>query len=63
MNRVEPEHLHLEIPDAWSQIQRVMTRFVGESRNLGIALNGGDGCAGQKLVGGPDGPAVLGCRE
>jgi hypothetical protein len=55
--------LHLDIPNTGSKIQSVATGFVGERRDFGIALNGGDRGAGQKLVGCADRAALLRSRQ
>ena len=59
----EAEYLHLDIPNAGRQIERVTAGFVGERRDFRVALGGGDRGAGQKLVGGADGPTLLGSRQ
>jgi hypothetical protein len=63
MNRSEPERLHLEIPNAWSQIQRIAARFISERRHFGVALDGSDRRAGQKLIRGADRAALLDPRQ
>jgi hypothetical protein len=63
MSGREPEHLHLDIPNAWRQIERVTTRFVGERSDPGIALRGSHRRAGEKLIGCANRTALPGSRQ
>ncbi len=57
----EAEHFHVNIPDPGGEIEGVATVLTGVSDDLGVALPRRNGCAGNELVGGPDGTAVLRC--
>jgi hypothetical protein len=59
MNRREAEYLHLDIPNARSQIQRITAGFIGEGRDFGVALDCRDCRARQELVGCADRTALL----
>jgi hypothetical protein len=51
MNRREPENFYLNIPNPWSQIERVAPRFIGKRRDLGFALNRCNRSTRQELIG------------
>jgi hypothetical protein len=63
MNGREAEDLHLDVPDARSEIQSVAAGVVGKGSDFSVAVDGGDGGSGQKLVGGADGTALFCSRR
>jgi hypothetical protein len=63
MNLRESEDLHLDVPDTGSEIQSVAAGIVGEGGDFGVALDGGDGGSGDKLIGRADGAALFGSRH
>jgi hypothetical protein len=55
----EAEHIDLDFPFAGSEIELVPALIVGVSGEFGATLTGSDGCAGDELIGGADGTAML----
>jgi hypothetical protein len=56
---LEAEHADLDVPDTGREIQGVAAILVRIGHDLGAALRGGNGGAGDKLVGGSDRAAVF----
>jgi hypothetical protein len=63
MDGRETKHFDPNIPYAWRQVQSIASGVVGIGRDFGIALDGVNGGAGQKLVGCANGAALLSPRE
>ena len=59
----ETQHLDLNFPLAGRQIQLVAAILVGVSDQFGATLAGGDSGAGNELIGGANGAAMLGGKE
>jgi hypothetical protein len=59
----ESQHLDIDVPDAGREIQRIAAIFVGVGDHLRFALPRRDLGAGDELVGGAHGPALLGRME
>ena len=63
VQRPEAQHVDLNFPLAGREIQLVAAILVGIGDQLGATLAGGDGGAGNELIGGANGAAMLGGKE
>ena len=55
----ETEHLDVDIPNAGGEFEGIAAVLAGIGNDFGAALPCGNSGAGNELVGGPDGAAVL----
>ena len=60
---VETEHFDVDIPDAGGEIERVAAILIGVGNHFRGSLVRGDGGAGNKLIGGPNGAGMLNPKQ